>query len=117
MVAAIPLVFALTLLGVMVLVYTDKHYACLRYVLVKILGTENHFDGGLWFSAEATIVGAFISAIPGLMCGILAYTQTERLQKRRKVFEKIRDVFFEGKDITDRELIDELLVEVGYTID
>lgn len=77
----IVLVVALFFGGIAVLIAVDKHYACFRAMLVHFLEADNHFDGGLWFSAAATFAGALISAVPGLMCGLLAYIQTERLHE------------------------------------
>ena len=68
-------------LGFAALVAADKHYVWFRGVLTGFLGTDNHFDGGQWFSVAATFIGGLISAVPGLMCGMLAYIQTERLHE------------------------------------
>lgn len=67
--------------GFLVLMYVDKHYEYLRSTLIDWLRKDNHFDGSLWFSAVATFIGALISAVPGLLCGLLAYIQTERLHE------------------------------------
>ena len=65
----------------LILIEADKHYAWFRGVLVRFLKADNHFDGSLWFSTVATFIGGLISAVPGLMCGLLAYIQTERLHE------------------------------------
>jgi len=69
------------LFSFLILIAVDKHYAWFRSVLVRFLKADNHFDGSLWFSTAATFVGGLISAVPGLMCGLLAYIQTERLHE------------------------------------
>lgn len=74
-------VLAVVFLGFLALMAVDKHYVWFHDVLTQFLKADNHFDGDLWFAAAATIIGALVSAVPGLMCGLLAYIQTERLHE------------------------------------
>lgn len=67
--------------SVLSLMAVDKHYTWFRGALVRFIKADNHFDGDLWFSAVATLIGGLLSAVPGLMCGLLAYIQTERLHE------------------------------------
>lgn len=69
----------LIFLGLMILAIADREYVCFRRMLVSFLGTENHFDGDLWFSAVVTLIGSVVSATPGLVCGIYAIKHADRL--------------------------------------
>lgn len=71
----------LGVLGIYILLNADMNYECYRDFVVGFIKRDNHFDGDLWFSAVATLIGAIISAAPGLICGIFALIQTNRLHK------------------------------------
>lgn len=73
---------ATPVLGSLFLLSMDKYHDCYRrFVIKNFIGQENYYDGEAWFSATATLIGALISAVPGLMCGILALLQTQKLHK------------------------------------
>lgn len=65
--------------GIAMLVFIDKEHASFTSVIKSYLGTDNYFNGELWFSAAVTFMGAVISAAPGLLCGVVALVQTKRL--------------------------------------
>ena len=69
----------LGILGIASLLIADGNYDFFRNTIVFLLGRANHFDGSLWFSAGVTFIGAVISAVPGLLCGVFALIQTHRL--------------------------------------
>ena len=79
--ASLVVLLVLFILGNLVLLQADKHYLSLRSVVTQYLKRDNHFSGDLWFAAEATLLGAFISAIPGTLCALWAMKQTDRLHK------------------------------------
>lgn len=66
-------------MGSVFLLSIDKHPEFYRTIVICFLHKDNYYDGEIWFSVAATLVGAVISAVPGLMCGILALVQTHRL--------------------------------------
>ncbi len=66
-------------MGSIFLLSVDKYYEFYRTIVRYLLHKDNHYDGEVWFSVAATLVGAAISAAPGLMCGVLALVQTQRL--------------------------------------
>ncbi len=69
------------IIGLGFLIVVDGQYEWFRESLVELLQRDNHFDGDLWFSAVVSLIGAIISATPGLLCGVLALVQTNRLHK------------------------------------
>lgn len=71
----------LLMVGIAVLMAADKWHDCLESGITCILKQDNYFSGDLWFSAAATLIGAFISSAPGAICGILAWKQTMRLHE------------------------------------
>ncbi len=78
--ACIVILVIVLALGSILLLNIDKHHECYRNFIIKnCLKRDNYYDGEIWFSAAATLIGALISAVPGLMCGILALVQTQRL--------------------------------------
>lgn len=94
-------VIAVPVAGGGFLLSMDKHHECYREFLIEhYFIRNNYYDGKTWLSVAATLVGAVISATPGLMCGILALWQTHRLHQveakyHRPVFEikKVEAVF------------------------
>lgn len=73
---------ATPVLGSLFLLNMDRYHDCFqRFVIRNFIGQKNYYGGEAWFSATATLIGGLISAVPGLMCGILALLQTQRLHK------------------------------------
>lgn len=73
---------ATPILGSLFLLNMDRYHDCFqRFVIRNFIGQENYYGGEAWFSATATLIGGLISAVPGLMCGILALLQTQKLHK------------------------------------
>lgn len=72
--------FVVLIGGSCFLLSMDQCHECYRGFIVKyLLKNGNYYDGKTWFSVAATLIGAVISATPGLMCGIFALVQTQRL--------------------------------------
>lgn len=68
--------------GSLILLNIDKyHDNCQNFIIRNFLNGNNYYDGTTWFSVSATLVGAVISATPGLICGLFALLQTWRLHK------------------------------------
>lgn len=81
-VAIVAISIATPILGSLFLLNMDKYHDCYqRFVIKNFIGQENYYGGEVWFSATATLIGGLISAVPGLMCGILALLQTQKLHK------------------------------------
>ena len=60
----------------------DKYHDCYQnFIINHYLKRNNYYDGTAWLSVTATLIGAFISAVPGFICGILAMKQTHRLHE------------------------------------
>ena len=71
----------LCLFSSLFLLNIDRSQECYRdFIKNNWLEGDNYYDGELWFAA-ATFVGAVISVAPGLMCGIFALVQTQRLHR------------------------------------
>ena len=66
-------------IGSIFLLSIDKYHEFYRTIVKYFLHKDNYYDGETWFSVVATLVGAAISAAPGLICGVLALVQTQRL--------------------------------------
>lgn len=58
----------------------DVRYAFFESV-VNGMRDSHHFDGSIWYTGMITIVAAIIAAIPGIICGILALVQSQRLHE------------------------------------
>lgn len=75
-------VLSVPFFGSLFLLNMDRYHECYRdFIINNWLEGDNYYDGELWFAAAATFVGAVISAAPGLMCGIFALVQTQRLHR------------------------------------
>lgn len=80
--AIVAVSIATPILGSLFLLNMDRYHDCFqRFVIRNFIGQENYYGGEAWFSATATLIGGLISAVPGLMCGILALLQTQKLHK------------------------------------
>lgn len=98
-------------MGSIFLLSIDKYHEFYRTIVKYFLHKDNYYDGATWFSVAATLVGAAISAVPGLICGVLALVQTQRLhglevkthhpaletEKITLSFAKIDHIFKDGK--------------------
>ena len=55
----------------------DKFYDIMDNIVEHLLGRGNHFSGEAWY----TTVAASVAALPGILCGVLALLQTQKLHK------------------------------------
>lgn len=79
---AVVIMVLMPFFGGLFLLSIDRYHECYRdFIINNWLEGDNYYDGELWFSAAATFIGAVISAVPGLMCGIFALVQTQRLHR------------------------------------
>lgn len=77
---ALFFVVVLPLMGSFFLLSMDKFHVFYRDIVIDYgLKQDNYYDGEIWVSVAATLIGAVVSAAPGLACGILALIQTKRL--------------------------------------
>lgn len=67
-------------LGSSFLLFAYKYCVCFL-CLWNIVRYFLKVDDNTWLSVAATLFGAVISAIPGVICGVLALLQTQRLHK------------------------------------
>lgn len=105
------LLLILLAMGSIFLLSVDKYHEFYRTIVKYFLHKDNYYNGETWFSVVATLVGAAISAVPGLICGVLALVQTQRLhdlevrthrpvletEKITLSFAKIDHIFKDGK--------------------
>ncbi|MBD5513916.1 MAG: hypothetical protein HDR06_04475 [Lachnospiraceae bacterium] len=75
--------------GSLFLLSMDKYHDCYQnFIIDHYLKGNNYYDGTAWLSVTATLIGALISAVPGLVCGILAMVQTQRLHRLEARFHR-----------------------------
>lgn len=67
------------LVGMTFLFFVDIYHTSFKGAFIAVLDKENRFSGEVWFSVMATIIGAVISAVPSLVCGLLAILQSQKL--------------------------------------
>lgn len=74
-------VLLLTAGGLLLLDIDRRHDDYQAWITGHLLKADNYYDGEVWFAAAATLIGAAISAVPGIMFGILALRQTRKLHE------------------------------------
>lgn len=87
------------------MLFGDKLY-CVFEFFTDII-KPHHFDGEVWYAGMITIGAAIIAAIPGIICGFMAYKQTIRLHELEDRYHLpdfyLQEFVLRVRDIEDTE--------------